>query len=75
MKTLEELKEFYTNELSADLQQMEQKRKQVMQNMMITVGVIGVVGLIIAGVLVSQGAPPPVFIFVLIGCLVIGGIA
>ncbi|MHC5156442.1 MAG: DUF3137 domain-containing protein, partial [Planctomycetota bacterium] len=75
MKTLEELKEFYTNELSADLQQMEQKRKQVMQNTMITIGVIGVVGLIAAGVMVSQGAPPPVFIFVLIGCLVIGGIA
>ena len=75
MKTIEELKEFYTNELSADLQQMEQKRKQVMQNTMITVGVIGVLGLIVAGVMVSQGAPPPVFIFVLIGCVIIGAIA
>ena len=75
MKTLEELKEFYTNELSADLQQMEQKRKQVMKNTMITVGVVMVLGLIVAGVMVSQGAPPPVFIFVLIGCAVIGGIA
>ncbi|MHC4526184.1 MAG: hypothetical protein ACYSU8_11735 [Planctomycetota bacterium] len=75
MKTLDELKEFYTNELSADLQQMEAKRKQVMQNTMITIGVIGVVGLIAAGVMVSQGAPPPVFIFVLIGCVIIGAIA
>lgn len=75
MKTLEELKEFYTNELAGDLRQLEAKRKQVMQNMMITVGVLGVLGLIAAGVMVSQGAPPPVFIFVVIGCVIIGGIA
>jgi hypothetical protein len=74
MKTLEELKEFYTNELAADLQKMEAKRRQVMQNTMITVGVIGVLGLIISGVLVSKGAPPQVFLFVLIGCLIVGGI-
>jgi hypothetical protein len=75
VKTLEELKEFYTNELSVDLRQMEAKRRQVMQNTMITVGVIGVLGLIVAGVIISQGAPPFAFLFVLIGCLIIGGIA
>jgi len=75
MKTLDELKEFYTNELSADLQQMEAKRKQVIQNALIVVGAIGVLGLIGAGVMVSQGAPPLMFIFVLVGCLIIGGIA
>ena len=74
MKTLEELKEFYTSELSADLQQMEAKRKQVMQNTLIAVGAVIVLGLIVAGALVSQGAPPLVFIFVLIGCVAIGGI-
>ena len=74
MKTLDELKEFYTNELSADLRQMEAKRKQVMQSTIITVGVVVVLGLIAAGVLVAEGAPPPVFFFVLIGCLVVGGI-
>ncbi len=75
MKTLEELKEFYTNELSADLQQMDAKRKQIMQNTFIAVGVVGVLGLIAAGVIISQGAPPPVLIFVLIACVLIGGIA
>lgn len=75
MKTLEELKKFYSNELSVDLQQMEAKRKQVMQNTMIAVGVVMVLGFIIAGALVAQGAPPPVFIFVLIGGAIIGGIA
>ena len=75
MKTLEELKEFYTNELSADLRQLETKRKQVMQNTLITVGMIGVVGLIVAGVMVSKGAPPPVFIFALIASAVIGALA
>ncbi|MHC4989207.1 MAG: DUF3137 domain-containing protein, partial [Planctomycetota bacterium] len=35
----------------------------------------GVLGLIVAGVIVSQGAPPLVLIFVLIGCAIIGGIA
>jgi hypothetical protein len=75
MKTLEELKEFYSNELSVDLKQLETKRKQIMQNTFIAVGLIGVFGLILAGVMVSQGAPPPVFIFVLIGCVILGGIA
>ncbi|MEN8127648.1 MAG: DUF3137 domain-containing protein [Planctomycetota bacterium] len=75
MKTLEELKGFYTNELTADLQQMETKRKQVMQNTMVTVGVIGVLGLIVTGVIVAQGAPPFAFLFVLIGGAIIGGIA
>jgi hypothetical protein len=75
MKTLEELKEFYTNELSVDLHQLEQKRKQVMQNTLIAVGVIGILGLIVAGVMVSKGAPPPVFIFALVACVVIGAIA
>jgi hypothetical protein len=75
MKTLEELKEFYTNELSAGLRLLEQKRKRVLQNTMIAVGAVMVLGLIAAGVLVSQGVPPPVFFFVLIGCLILGGIA
>jgi hypothetical protein len=74
MKTLDELKEFYTNELSADLQKMEQKRQQIMKNSMITVGVVMVIGLIVAGVLVTQGAPPVAFIFVLIGGIVVAGI-
>lgn len=75
MKTLEELKEFYTNDLSADLKLMEAERQKVLQNAMIAIGVVVLLGLIVTGVLVSQGAPPLIFIFVLIGCLIIGGIA
>ena len=75
MKTLEELKAFYTNELSADLQQLENKRKQVIQNTLIAIGVVMVLGLIGAGVMVSQGAPPPALLFVLIAGIIIGAIA
>ncbi|MHC5118263.1 MAG: DUF3137 domain-containing protein [Planctomycetota bacterium] len=75
MKTLEELKTFYTNELSADLQQLEGKRKQVIQDTLIAVGVVGVLVFFIAGVMVSKGAPPPVFIFAIVACLIIGAIS
>ena len=37
MKTLEELKAFYTNELSTHLQQMETKRKQIMRSTIMAV--------------------------------------
>jgi len=75
MKTLDELKDFYTNELSADLRQLEKKRKQVMQNAMIAAGIVGLLGLAIAGMAISQGAPPVVLLFVLVACVIIGGIA
>ena len=75
MKTLEELKEFYQTQLIKDLQQLEQKRKKVIQNSMIAAGVVLVLGLIVAGVLMSQGAPPVVLIFVLIGCIIVGVLA
>ena len=74
MKTLEALKEFYQTELIKDLQQLEQKRKQIVQNSMIATGVVFVLGLIVAGILMSQGAPPVVLIFVLIGCIIVGAI-
>jgi hypothetical protein len=76
MKTLDELKEFYTNELSGDLQRLEAKRKQVMQNTMIAVGVVVVLGLGVFGLMAAKGAVQPVFLlFIAIGCAVIGGIA
>lgn len=75
MKTLDELKDFYTNELSADLRRLEAKRKQVMQNAMIAAGIVGLLGLAVAGIAISQGAPPVVFLFVLVACVIIGGIA
>jgi hypothetical protein len=75
MKTLDELREFYTTSLSGDLRQLEVKRRQVVQNSMIAAGVVLVLGLIAAGIIMAQGAPPVVLIFVLIGCVVIGVIA
>lgn len=75
MKTLDELREFYATSLSGDLRQLEAKRRQVMQNSMIAAGVVLVLGMIVAGVIVAQGAPPVVLIFVLIGCAIVGGIA
>ena len=75
MKTLDELKKFYTNELSADLQQLEQRRKGVMRNTIITVSFIGLLAVGGAGAMVSQGAPPMVFLFALIASVIIGGLA
>ncbi len=75
MKTLEELKEFYTNELSVDLHQLEQRRKGVMRNTIITVSVIGLLAVGGAGAMVSQGAPPMVFLFALIASVIIGALA
>lgn len=75
MKTLDDLKTFYETDLSADLKQLENQRKQVTQNSLIAGGVVLVVGFIIAAVMMAQGAPPPVLIFVLIGCIIVGAIA
>ncbi len=75
MKTLDELKDFYQTELTADLQQLEARRRQVAQNSMIAGGVVFVLGLIITGAIMAQGAPPVVLVFVLIGCIVVGAIA
>lgn len=74
MKTLDELRDFYTTSLSVDLRELEGKRRQVMQNSLIAGGVVLVLGLIVAGVVMSQGAPPVVLVFVLIGCVIVGGI-
>ena len=75
MKTLDELKDFFTNELSADLKQMEAERQKVIQNTMIAIGVVVFLGLIGSVVMLSQGAPPFALLFVVIGGTVIGGIA
>ena len=49
MKSYEEFKAFYQAELLGDLRQLEAKRKQVMRNTLIAVGIIAVLGLIAAG--------------------------
>jgi hypothetical protein len=75
MKTLDELKEFYTNELSADLQALDQKRQHVMRNVIMFVSFIGILAVGGAGFIVSKGAPPMVFVFALIVSAVIGALA
>ncbi len=75
MKTLEELKAFYDTELVAELRQLEAKRKQVMINSLIAVGVVAVLGLVIAGAVMAQGGPPFILIFFLVGGAIVGGIA
>jgi hypothetical protein len=75
MKTLEELKAFYTDELSVDLRTLEARRKQIIQNSLIAVGIIVVLGLVAAGVILSTGAPPLMLIFVGVICTVISIIA
>jgi len=67
MKTLEELKDFYQTELIKDLQLLDAKRRQVMRNMLIAVGVIVVVGLVAFGAITAQGGPPQILFFFLIG--------
>ena len=74
MKTLEELKDFYTNELSGDLRQLEAKRQQVIRNAMITAGVLGVLALIAFGAIAASGGPPVIIIFFLVGGIIIGAI-
>ncbi len=73
MKTLEELKEFYSTELLDDLQQLEAKRKQVMTNSLITVGVVAILALIVFAVVAAQGGGAVIGIFLLIGAAVVGG--
>ena len=73
MKTLEELKSFYQTELINDLRRLEQKRKQVMRNALIAVGVIIVLGLVAFGVITSQGGPPQIVFFFLISGVILGG--
>ena len=58
MKTLDELKEFYTNELSADLRRLEARRQQVIRNAMIAAGVLAVLGLIAFGAIAPRMRPP-----------------
>lgn len=74
VKTLEELKDFYTNELSADLKTLEKQRRQVMTNTLIAAAVLLVLALIGFGFAASHGAPTMILIFFLVGAAIIGGI-
>lgn len=76
MKTLEELRTFYDNELSVDLRQLEAKRKRVIRNTLIAMGVIAVLGLVGMSIVAAQSGGEPVYlIFPVIGCVIAGVIA
>ena len=72
MKTLDELKAFYTNELSADLHALDQKRQQVKRNAIMGVSFVGILAVGAAAFIVSRGAPSMVFTFALVMGAVIG---
>jgi hypothetical protein len=74
MKTLDELKRFYETDLRAELQQLEAKRKQVMQNSLIIFAVIVGLGLVLGIAVLSATGQPVVLLFGIILCAVIGGI-
>lgn len=76
MKSLDELRDFYTTELTGVLQQLEAKRRQVVRNTIITAGIIGGLGLVAALVVAAQSGGQPIFLlFPVILCVIIGGIA
>lgn len=71
MKTLEEVKAFYTNELAADLKALDQQRRRVVTNIMIAAAVIAVLALIGFLAVASQGGPPQIIFFFAIGGVII----
>jgi len=74
MKTLEELKQFSKTVLMDDLVSLEKKRKAILKKILIGIGVVFLIGLIIAAVLMSQGAGLEPLPFVGVGCIIISGI-
>lgn len=74
MKTLEELKRFYDNELLAELNQLEARRKQVVLNSFIAFAIIAALGLLVGGIILSQSRNPVALLIPLLVSLVLGGI-
>jgi hypothetical protein len=73
MKTIEELKTFYNETLSADLQALEQQRKAILQKISIVGIVMAVVLLGVLSVAAQSGAFP-VIIFIFVAAIIIFGI-
>jgi hypothetical protein len=71
---LEELKEFYESRLCLEMQQLQKQRKELVRNTMLATGLFGALGLLFGWIAIGQRATPIVFIFILIGGLIGGGI-
>jgi hypothetical protein len=76
MKSIEELREFYDTSLKTRLAEFERQRQSIVKKSLIALGIIIAVGLIIGWVLINKGLPPIIFLFVLVGAIVVwAGIA
>jgi hypothetical protein len=73
MKTIEELKTFYNDTLSNDLQALEQQRKAILQKIAI-VGIIMAIVLFAGLIIAAQSGAFPVIIFILFAAIIIFGI-
>ncbi len=74
MKTLDQLRQFYDTDLKRDLADFERQRKKIVSHSMIVFGVLAGVGVVGALLLMRQGMPPVFLLFILIGCVIIGGV-
>jgi hypothetical protein len=74
MKTLDELREFYDADLKRDLAEFERQRRKIVSHSMIVFGVLAVAGIVGALLLMRQGIQPVFLLFILIGCIIIGGV-
>jgi hypothetical protein len=76
MKSLGELREFYDTSLKTRLAEFERERQSIVKKSLIALGIVIAVGLVIGLVLINNGLPPIIFLFVLVGAIVIwAGIA
>ena len=73
MKTLEQLREFFNSELINDLQALEQKRKSLLNRVIITAGICLSIGLVV-GLLITANDVPVGLFFGLIPAIGISGI-
>jgi len=74
MKTLDQLRQFYDTDLKRDLADFERQRQKIVSHSMIVFGVLAGAGVVGALLLMRQGMPPVFLLFILIGCVIIGGV-
>ncbi len=73
MKTIEELKTFYNETLSDDLQALEQQRKAILKNIAIA-GIVMAIVLFAILIIATQSGAFPVIIFIFVAAIIIFGI-
>ncbi len=73
MKTIEELKTFYNETLSDDLQALEQQRKAILKNIAI-VGIVMAIALFAILIIATQSGAFPILIFIFVAAIIIFGI-